>query len=136
MILASDVKITDALLLAVVAMAIIMAVLACIMGLIYLMTYTFKLSDKLSPKLKAKLDEIFKKKSNSTEATVQPETVSEAKATAPGSCGELVLKNVSDKEAAMIMAIVADTMQAPLNELRFKSITLLNNDEAKENING
>ncbi len=133
MILASDVKITDALLLAVVAMAIIMAVLACIMGLIYLMTYTFKLSDKYSPKLKAKLDEIFKKKSTTNETT---ETATEAKATAPGSCGELVLKNVSDKEAAMIMAIVADKMQAPLNELRFKSISLLNNDEAKENING
>ncbi len=134
MILASDVKILDALLLSIVAMAIIMAVLACIMGLVYLMTYTFKLSDKLSPKLKAKLDEIFKR--SKTDATSQTETVSEAKATAPGSCGELVLKNVSDKEAAMIMAIVADKMETPLNELRFKSITLLNNDTSKENING
>ncbi len=38
---------------------------------------------------------------------------------APGSCGELKLYNVSDKDAAMIMAIVADELNTPLNELRF-----------------
>ena len=41
---------------------------------------------------------------------------------APGSAGEVKLFDVADKEAAMIMAIVADKMQKPLNELRFKSI--------------
>lgn len=41
---------------------------------------------------------------------------------APGSCGDIKLYNVSDKEAAMIMAIVADEMKTPLNELRFISI--------------
>lgn len=41
---------------------------------------------------------------------------------APGSAGEVKLYDVSDKDAAMIMAIVADKMQKPLNELRFKSI--------------
>ncbi len=41
---------------------------------------------------------------------------------APGSCGELKLYNVSDKDAAMIMAIVADELKTPLNELRFISI--------------
>ena len=41
---------------------------------------------------------------------------------APGSAGEVKLFDVPDKEAAMIMAIVADKMQKPLNELRFKSI--------------
>ena len=41
---------------------------------------------------------------------------------APGSAGEVKLFNVPDKEAAMIMAIVADKMGKPLNELRFKSI--------------
>lgn len=44
------------------------------------------------------------------------------KPAAPGSCGELKLYNVSDKDAAMIMAIVADEMKTPLNELRFISI--------------
>ena len=41
---------------------------------------------------------------------------------APGSAGEVQLFDVPDKEAAMIMAIVADKMGKPLNELRFKSI--------------
>ena len=41
---------------------------------------------------------------------------------APGSAGEVKLYDVPDKEAAMVMAIVADKMGKPLNELRFKSI--------------
>ncbi len=41
---------------------------------------------------------------------------------APGSAGEAKLYDVPDKEAAMIMAIVADKMGKPLNQLRFKSI--------------
>ena len=41
---------------------------------------------------------------------------------APGSAGQLKLHNVEPKTAAMIMAIVADKMGKPLNELRFISI--------------
>ena len=41
---------------------------------------------------------------------------------APGTAGEVKLFDVPDKEAAMVMAIVADKMGKPLNELRFKSI--------------
>ena len=41
---------------------------------------------------------------------------------APGSAGQLKLYNVEPKTAAMIMAIVADKMGKPLNELRFLSI--------------
>lgn len=44
------------------------------------------------------------------------------KAVAPGSAGELKLHDVEPKTAAMIMAIVADKLGKPLNELRFKSI--------------
>ena len=44
------------------------------------------------------------------------------KPTAPGSAGELKLHDVEPKTAAMIMAIVADKMGKPLNELRFISI--------------
>ena len=43
-------------------------------------------------------------------------------APAPGSAGEVKLFNVSDREAAMLMAIVANKLGKPLNELRFKSI--------------
>lgn len=44
------------------------------------------------------------------------------KAVAPGSAGELALHDVEPKTAAMLMAIVADKMGKPLNELRFISI--------------
>ncbi len=45
-----------------------------------------------------------------------------APATAPGSAGQLKLYDVNPKTAAMLMAIVADQMGKPLNELRFISI--------------
>lgn len=41
---------------------------------------------------------------------------------APGSAGELKLYGTDPRDAAMIMAIVADEMGVPLNELRFLSI--------------
>ena len=42
--------------------------------------------------------------------------------TASGSAGNLKLHDVEPKTAAMLMAIVADKMQKPLNELRYVSI--------------
>ena len=42
--------------------------------------------------------------------------------TAPGSAGGIKLHNVEPKTAAMLMAIVADKMGKPLNELRFISV--------------
>ena len=41
---------------------------------------------------------------------------------APGSAGDVKLYDTDPRDAAMIMAIVADTLQKPLNELRFVSI--------------
>ena len=41
---------------------------------------------------------------------------------APGTAGQLKLYNVDPKTAAMVMAIVADKMGKPINELRFISI--------------
>ena len=41
---------------------------------------------------------------------------------APGSAGGVKLHDVEPKTAAMLMAIVADKMGKPLNELRFISI--------------
>ena len=45
-----------------------------------------------------------------------------APAAAPGTAGELKLYDTDPKDAAMVMAIVADKLGKPLNELRFKSI--------------
>ena len=41
---------------------------------------------------------------------------------APGTAGELKLYDTDPKDAAMIMAIVADTLGKPINQLRFISI--------------
>ena len=63
-----------------------------------------------------------KKAAQAIEASVpveKPETVAPK---APGSAGQLKLYNVEPKTAAMIMAIVANKMDKPLNELRFISI--------------
>ena len=43
-----------------------------------------------------------------------------------GTKGEIVLRDVDDQTAAILMAIVADQTGIPLNELRFKSIKCLN----------
>ncbi|MBR6207804.1 MAG: OadG family protein [Oscillospiraceae bacterium] len=53
--------------------------------------------------------------------TAAPAPVREAPK-APGTAGELKLYDTDPRDAAMIMAIVADTMKKPLNELRFISI--------------
>ena len=45
-----------------------------------------------------------------------------APAAAPGTAGELKLYDTDPRDAAMVMAIVADKLGKPLNELRFKSI--------------
>jgi len=68
---------------------------------------------------------IRKAVSNKKAANVVVEEVSAPVAevpTAPGSAGNLKLHNVEPKTAAMLMAIVADKLQKPLNELRFVSI--------------
>ena len=41
---------------------------------------------------------------------------------APGAAGEIKLHDVEPKTAAMLMAIVADKLGKPVNQLRFKSI--------------
>jgi len=63
--------------------------------------------------------------SNKKAATVVVEEVAAPVAdapTAPGSAGKVKLYDVAPKTAAMLMAIVADKLQKPVNELRFKSI--------------
>ena len=51
----------------------------------------------------------------------EPAAVAEGPA-APGTAGNLKLHDVEPKTAAMLMAIVADKMGKPINELRFISI--------------
>jgi len=70
--------------------------------------------------------------------TEQPAPAAEVKAApapekekAPGAAGELKLYDTDPKDAAMIMAIVADALGKPLNELRFLSIKEIKEDSEK-----
>ena len=51
-----------------------------------------------------------------------PEPATASKPLAPGTAGDLKLYDTDPRDAAMIMAIVADELKKPLNELRFISI--------------
>ena len=70
----------------------------------------------------------------------QPEAVPEAAeampaapevpvAVAAGTAGEVKLYDTDPRDAAMIMAIVADSLGKPVNELRFISIREVKSDE-------
>ena len=102
---------TEAIILSLIGIAIVFAVLIVLWVII---TLTGKIIEK-SPAMSKKMSKIFKKKSKEEEPAVEAPK-------ANGTCGELVLINTDERDAAMIMAIVADTTGVPLNELRFKSI--------------
>lgn len=77
---------------------------------------------------------IKKAKKNAEAPAVTPapageEPLKETAPVAPGSAGELKLYNTDPRDAAMIMAIVADQLGKPINELRFKSIKEVTSDE-------
>ena len=103
----------DNVLTAVLGYGVVFAGLMVLMALVYCMGAIFKkLAAREKPVAAAPAPPAGK-------SAPVPEPEGEP---APGSAGEIKLYNVSDKEAAMIMAIVASQMGKPLNELRFKSI--------------
>ena len=113
---AQTIKITElqSLELAGVGIAITIAVLAFLMGFIYLLAFIIR-------KIEASgfsFASLIKKKKVAEEVS-SPETLPEK---ASGSAGEVALNDVPPATAAMLMAIVADEMQTPINELKFISI--------------
>ncbi len=89
------------------------------LGLIFLMIVVILIGKLFS----AKTAKEAKKAAQPVPATEETPTspVADAPA-APGSAGEIKLNNVDPKTAAMLMAIVADKMGKPINELRFISV--------------
>ena len=61
---------------------------------------------------------------------VIPAAPAPAAPTAPGSAGQVDLHGVDDRTAAMLMAIVAHKLGAPLNELHFISIREIKEEES------
>ena len=117
-----EISILDALIIWVIGMLIFFAVLIFLRGVVMLRG----LMAEKSPALAAKRPKIrFKKKKRGEEGgEAAPAEL------APGTCGELVLVKTEERDAAMIMAIVADALGTPLNELRFKSIKRVDGEDA------
>lgn len=67
-------------------------------------------------------DLMFKSAKRKAAKAPAPAAAPAAPAAAPGTAGELKLYDTDPRDAAMVMAIVADKLGKPLNELRFKSI--------------
>lgn len=112
---AKDISIADAGITAVFGYAVVFAGLVILMILLYCTGAIFKAKDaKASAAKEADAKQAAKNAPEASSATEKP--------VAPGSAGHVKLFDVPDKEAAMIMAIVADKMQKPLNELHFISI--------------
>lgn len=109
------ISISDAAVTAVFGYAVVFAGLVILMIVVYITALFFK--------KKKKKDVPVKKEAPVEAAKSAPAAPAAAAAKlAPGSAGHVKLYDVPDKEAAMIMAIVADKLQTPLNELRFISI--------------
>ena len=69
---------------------------------------------------------LFTMKKEEKAPVLPAETAVPVPAVAPGTAGKLKLYNVDPKTAAMLMAIVANKLDKPLNELRFISIKEVN----------
>ena len=108
----------DAAVTAVFGYCVVFVGLIILMGVLYATGAYFKSKDaKAAAAAKTALENTAKKVEENPLKVITSEP-----AKAPGSAGHVKLYNVPDKEAAMIMAIVADKMQKPINELHFISI--------------
>lgn len=105
-----SISLSDSLLMSLVGLCIVFFALVAIMGICKLLGTVVKaLQKNKAPELTAV-------------SAVPAARPSDGKVPAPGSLGEVALHGVAPRTAAMLMAIVADEMKTPLNELRFISI--------------
>ena len=103
------ISVDAAIIIVILGMAVVFA------GLIMLM-FVVQLMSKFITRRNAKAAEADAKPESPQNAETMPAEE------APGTAGELKLYNTDPRDAAMVMAIVADRLGKPLNELRFKSI--------------
>ena len=110
-----NIGIADAGIIALLGYAVVFFGLILLMVMLMIMSKIFVAKDKKAAEALTK----------AVKAPAAPAAASAAAAepvTAPGTAGQLKLHDVEPKTAAMLMAIVANTMGKPLNELRFISI--------------
>lgn len=101
------ITVLDSLGISVFGMCVVFMVLCILMAIIYTMSAITKSKRGHVP---------------ASAAEEQPKPSFTHPIPARGSCGEVDLFEVPDRAAAVIMAIVADELGAPLSELRFTSI--------------
>lgn len=105
----NDYSVLDTLILALLGYAVVFFGLILLMLVVILIGKIFVAAEK--------------KKAAATVPAEAPAAPAPAPAlVAPGSAGQLKLHDVEPKTAAMLMAIVANKLGKPLNELRFISI--------------
>ena len=108
MILSTGITIGDAGIYALLGYTVVFVGLILLMILVFLLGKAFVAAES---------------RKTAKQASVAQAPVEETpKPTAPGAAGQLKLNNVDPKTAAMLMAIVADKLQKPVNELRFVSM--------------
>ena len=110
-----NIGILDAAIVAVLGYAVVFFGLILLMGVIIIMGKAFMAKDAKAAAKAAAAKEVLASVPVAAPAAVESPA-------APGTAGQLKLHDVEPRTAAMIMAIVADKMGKPLNELRFISI--------------
>ena len=115
-----NISIANAAIVAVLGYAVVFFGLILLMCVVIIMGKIFIASEK---KVAAKANSAKAAMSTPVVPVVETAPVDQASCDpAPGTAGQLKLYDTPPKTAAMIMAIVADKMGKPLNELRFISI--------------
>ena len=117
--LCGNLGIADAAVIALLGYAVVFFGLILLMAVITIMGRCFISMEKKSI---AKEHEALSQIHNPAPTAPAASADSVTAQPAPGTAGNLKLYDTPPKTAAMIMAIVADKMGKPLNELRFKSI--------------
>ncbi len=110
----------DYLFYSVLGIAIVFCVLAILIVFIKLLTFV------LAPrKPKAEKVEVTAAAEANADGAAEAESAEAEEVSvplAPGTAGDLKLYDTDPRDAAMVMAIIADELGKPLNELRFISI--------------
>lgn len=117
---ASSMGIGEAGITAIFGYCVVFVGLVLLMLVLYIMGAVFKSKAKKVEALKA---------AEKAAAPAEAPAAEPEKPLAPGSAGHIKRFDVPDKEAAMIMAIVANKLDTPLNELHFVSIKEVKEDE-------
>lgn len=111
-----------------IGMVLIMLILALLMGCIYALSAVLKKMEEKNISVSGLVKNLVKKYSKKDTAVKDAEdssAMAEVKPTAtvaPGSAGDIKLNGVPEATAAMAMAIIADELNTPVNELHFISI--------------